>query len=347
MIDLQILEERIRLIDPSGQEAEQRVEHRRDPLTGTVATVNAALSEKARIFLGVEDGALRQDLEERSRATCPFCAAAEKGTRFEPSFAAEGQIRLGRSIAVPNLFAKAALDAVVIVDHATHALSPSRLDPAAMATALRLAVDLVRRARARDGACRHHVVGMNFLPPGGSGVPHPHFQVHVRAVPYAGVERTAALGAAFRERTGRSYWEALLEEERRRGERFLGRTGPVEWLAAFAPSRQKEVWGLLPAAGSIAELDQAGAEGFAAGICKVVSGYEEGGSSPFTLAFLSAPEPGRARDLALQVRIASRPSLRSLYNNYETWFAPLFLGDDAHTETPEALASRLRGRFQP
>ena len=63
------------------------------------------------------------------------------------------------------------------------------------------------------------------------------------------------------------------------------------------------------------------------------------------MILLSRPEPGRAADLGLQVRICSRPAMRSLYNNYETWFAPLFLGDDAHTEAPEQYAARLRPRF--
>ncbi len=345
MIDFEVVPERVRLLDPSGNEAEQRIEHRRDPLTGTVASVNAALGEKAKIFLGVQDEALIRDLEERSRAGCPFCGAAEKGTRFLPSFLPEGQLRVGRSLAMPNLFSKAGLDAVVIIDREGHTLSPSRIDPAALASAVRAAVELVRRARRSDPALVHHVAGMNFLPPGGSGVPHPHFQVHVRAVPYAGVERLAAAGAAFRARHGTGYWRALLAEERRRGERWLGRTGPVEWVAAFAPARQKEVWGLLPEVGSLAELDDAGAEGFAAGISRVVSFYEESGTSPFTMAFLSAAAPGRAEDLALQVRICSRPAMRASYSNYETWFAPLFLGDDAHTEAPEGYAARLRPRF--
>ena len=87
---------------------------------------------------------LIRDLEERSRAGCPFCSAAEKGTRFPAAFAPEGQIRVGRSVAVPNLFAKASLDAVVVVDLAGHVLSPSRIDPAALGTAFRAAVEVVR-----------------------------------------------------------------------------------------------------------------------------------------------------------------------------------------------------------
>jgi len=36
---------------------------------------------------------------------------------------------------------------------------------------------VTRRARAYDAFLVHHIAGMNFLGPGGSSVPHPHFQV--------------------------------------------------------------------------------------------------------------------------------------------------------------------------
>jgi hypothetical protein len=141
------------------------------------------------------------------------------------------------------------------------------------------------------------------------------------------------------------YWATLVESERAEGKRYLGRDGPVEWLAAFAPSHQREVWGLVPGTGSLSELDDAGVEGLAAGLARVLSFYEEIGAHPFTLAFLSSPEPGRGREYALQVRACSRPPLRPLYVNYETWFGPMFGGDEVHTEAPEAYAARLRERW--
>ncbi len=344
-MDLTPVVERMRLVDPSGRPAEQVIEHRADPLTGAVASVNAALGEKARAFLGTTDPEVLRDLEERSRAGCPFCGASEKGTRFPPEIAPEGQLRLGASLAMPNLFSKAALDAVVIVDPGQHVLSPSRLAAGSLGTAVRLAAELVRRARARDPSLVHHAAGMNFLQPGGSSVPHPHFQVHVRGVPYSGLGRLLERSAEWKRRTGRSYWEALLEEERRTGARALGRTGAVEWLAAWAPVGQKEVWGVLPGTASLAALGDADAESFGAGISKVVSFYEEMGNHPFTFAFLSSPEADRSDHFALQVRICARPALRPLYASYDSWFAPKLLGDDAHTEAPESYAARLRARW--
>lgn len=344
-MDLESFTERTTLLDPSGNRVDQVIEHRTDPLTGAIASINAALGEKVKGFLGTADVALLEDLEQKSRAGCPFCSAAERGTRFVPEVVPEGQLRIGTAVAMPNLFSKCAFDAVVVLDPALHVLFPSRLTEAAFADALRTAAEVVRRARRSDASLIHHVVGMNFLLPGGSSVPHPHLQVHVRAAPYSALARTMRLAAEYRARTGRNFFTDLLEHERKAKARWLGRTGSVEWIAAWAPVHQREVWGVLPGTGSLAEASDDDLAGFAAGICRVVSAYEESGIHPFTLAFQSSPEPARGDGWAVHVKICSRPAFKQMYANYDTWFTPLFMGDDVHLEEPEAYAARMRARF--
>ena len=340
-IELTSVWETATLQDPWGNLSEQRIEHRTDPLTGVVASFNTALGEKARQFLGTTDLELLSKLEESSRGACPFCSAAEKGTHYLPAFSADKQIRLGKALAMPNLFSKCAHDSVVIVDPQRHVLAATKIEVGVLADTLRLSASLVQRVRAQDGALVHHAVGMNFLQPGGSSVPHPHFQVHVRGVPYSNVARVLSRSKEHAQAAGESFWTALVAAERASGQRYVGATGPVEWLAAWAPSGQREVWGVLPGASSLLELDEAGAAGFAAGLSKVASHYERIGQHPFTLAFFSSPDAGR-RDFALHVRICARPALRSLFVNYDTWFSPKLLGDEVHTEAPESLAAALR-----
>jgi galactose-1-phosphate uridylyltransferase len=344
-MELSSVLERATLVDPSGHPAEQIIEHRTCPLTGTVASLNAAFGEKAKAFLGKPDGALLAKLEDSSRAGCPFCSAGERGTRFLPETSEEAQVRVGRSLAVPNLFAKCGFDAVVIVDPALHVLYPSRLPPDALADALRASARMVRLARAVDPSRVHHLAGMNFLHPGGSSVPHPHLQVHARSVPYSGVARAMAAAVQWRERTGRCFFDALLDHERKVGVRHIGTTGEVEWVSAFAPSHQREVWGVLPGTASLADARDQDLASFAEGISRVVCAYEEWGVHPFTFAFMSSPHAGRERDWALHVKICSRPAFQPIYANFDTWFSPMFAGDEVHTEAPEAYAARLKERF--
>jgi len=40
------------------------------------------------------------------------------------------------------------------------------------------------------------------------------------------------------------------------------------------------------------------------------------------------------------------PAHQKEISNYDTWFAPKFVGDEVHTEAPEAYAARLRARFR-
>ena len=346
MIEFASIVEKAHLVDPSGSAVEQTIEHRTDPLTGTVASINAALGEKAKsFFLAATDVELLREYQEKTRESCPFRSVEEKGTRYPATVVAEGQLRIGRSTAVPNLFSKTAFDSVAIIDPGRHVLFPSGIAREAIADAIRVGRELVGRARKRDPRLVHHVIGMNFLGPGGSSLPHPHFQVHVRGVPYSGVSRLLALSVAFRERTGRSYWEALVEKEREGGVRYIGSAGRVEWLAAYAPSSQREIWGVLPGAGSILEVTDQDADGFALGISKVISTYEALGSHPFTFAFFSSPSPGDGGHFALLLKICSRPPFRSMYSNYDTWFTPKLIGDDVHTQAPEQYADLVRRKW--
>jgi UDPglucose--hexose-1-phosphate uridylyltransferase len=344
-VELASITERTWLIDPSGNRAEQIIEHRIDPLTGAVASINSALGEKAKSFLGSADLELLNDLQEKSKSNCPFCNAAEKGTRYVPELVAEGQLRVGTALAMPNLFSKCGFDSVVIVEPRSHVLFPSMLSKEALADAIRASAELVRRARSHDPSLIHHVAGMNFLHPGGSSVPHPHLQVHVRGVPYSGIARVMRQSSEFFERAGRNYWMALVEREKKLGARHIGRIGEVEWLAAFAPAHQREIWGVLPGKGSLLEIDDADAAAFGAGISRVVSFYEESGTHPFTFSFFSSPEAGTGGSWALQVRICSRPAFKALFSNYDTWFVPKFVGDEVHTESPEQYAGKLKARW--
>jgi galactose-1-phosphate uridylyltransferase len=341
-MELISITERTTLIDPGGNRAEQTIEQRIDPLTGNVASVNLALGEKARAFLGTADVELLRDFETRSKAGCPFCSAKEKGTRFLPDLIEEGQLRIGRALAFPNLFSKCRYDSVVIVDPERHVLFPSQLAREALGDAIRVCAELARRTRAREPSLVHHLAGMNFLQPGGSSVPHPHFQMHVRSVPFSGVARVVERSEEYWRAHGRSFWDEMLDEEGKIGARYVGSTGSVDWIAAFAPAHQKEFWGVLRSTGSLAEIDDRAASSFADGLSRVLSFYESSGVHPFTFAFFSSPRAGSGPFFSLHVRICARPPFRNLYANFDSWFGPKLVGDEAHTEPPERYAEQLR-----
>ncbi len=340
MIEFKSVTEKTKMIDPSGNVFEQTIEHRTDPLIGNVASINGFLGEKAKAFLGTADLDMMKELEEKTKATCPFCSVFEKGTKFADDFSKSGQMVKGDTVAVPNLFSKCSFDSVIIINYKNHTLFPKNIDILDFFNAIALASDIIKKVRQDNGSLIYHVLGMNFLNPGGSSVPHPHFQLHIRSLPYSGVERLMTLSKDFYEKKGKNYWSVLCEQEQR-SERFINRTGDVTWLSAYAPAHQKEVWGILNGKSSLCEITEKDAKDFAQGISKITSYYEDRGTHPFTLAFFSSPLPGQ-NYFNLQVRICSRPAFKSLYSNYDTWFAPLFVGDEVHTEAPEYYANKIR-----
>lgn len=339
------VKEDFRMIGPDGNEFVQQIEHRKDPLTGVVATVNGFLGEKAKAFLGQADTELLKKLEEDSKQNCPFCVALEKGTRFSSDFINDGLIHIGNSVAVPNLFSKAGIDSVVIVNHKQHNLVPSKISKDDFTNAIKVGVQLINKGVVYNEKLKHHAIGMNFLNPGGSSVPHPHFQVHLRSVPYSGVTNVLKLSESYQQKNNRNYWQELIDFEKRESSRFIGEIGNTCWITPFAPAHQKEVWGLLLGKGSLTNLTDTEAEFFGEGIQKVVSFYEEEGHFAYTFAFFSAPFSGTDEYFALQVRLCARPAFKSLYSNYDTWFTPKFIGDEVHTTAPEVYCQRLKTSF--
>lgn len=345
MIEFKRVLETTYMIDPMGNKISQNIEQRIDPLTANVASINTVLGEKAKAFLGSADIDMMVDLQEKTKPNCPFCTASEKGTRYTKDFAEEGQINRGSSIAMPNLFSKCSFDSVIIVNYKNHTLFPSKIDIEDFANTIFLAKTIINRARAYDNTLTHHILGMNFLNPGGSSVPHPHFQLHIRKVPYSGGLKLIELSKAFYDKYGKNYWEALCDQEKQMQERYLGQKNGVEFLASFAPSHQREIWGILNGKSSLADITENEALGFAEGISKVITYYESINNHPYTLAFFSAPDAKIEKFFSLQVRICSRPAFRSLYSNYDTWFAPKFVGDEVHTDAPENYAKEIKKVF--
>lgn len=345
MIEFKKIIEKTVMIDPSGKLLEQIIEQRIDPLTGNTASINTFLGEKAKAFLGNADIEMMKELELKTKENCPFCNVFEKGTKYVDTFCKEGYFVLGNSVAMPNLFSKCTFDSVIIINYKNHTLFPKKIDVEDFTNSIILAKKIIEKVKQYDHELSHHILGMNFLNPGGSSVPHPHFQLHIRKVPYSGVNKLISLSKIFLNSHRKNYWECLYDEEKRLRERFIAEDGDVFWVSAFAPSHQRELWGILKGKASLLDIDEQDAKNFAKGISKIVSFYEEINNHPYTLAFFSAPDNDFRDSFWLQVRICSRPAFKNLYSNYDTWFAPLFVGDEVHTTAPEEYAMHLRERW--
>jgi UDPglucose--hexose-1-phosphate uridylyltransferase len=186
-----------------------------------------------------------------------------------------------------------------------------------------------------DPESRWSSVSANHMLPSGSSLFHPHLQGIVDSEPTT-IQRMLAEVPAQR-------YAAYLEAERTAGERHLGDTGRVEWLAAFAPIAPAELRAFVPAVSSPVQLDTDLIIELAHGLALALQGYAEMGFESFNLAVYGAPPATAGHPLNL--RLACRSNLRPLYRSDSTFLERLHW-EGAIDIAPEAVAEHMRDRFR-
>lgn len=332
-------------LDPAtGRPVKQVVEYRRDPLTGALSTVLPGRLGYVKRFFESDEGFLK-DYAERSRVECPFCPTRLMGKvpRFPSNLFAEGVIRVGETVTFPSLFAHAEYNAVTVLS-SSHLLRPSEFKAQTLFEALKASSTYVRRVRLVDQEVKYAAVVVNYLPPAGSTVVHPHMQTLATSVGFQRVGRMLRFGERYWRRNGRNYWDDLIDEEMT-SERYIGRVDGLHVLAPFAPSSLFEVDMALPGRSSFLELEEGDLASIARGVEKVLRYYSENGVWSFNLALYSGPLDRRRRDYTLNLKVSARYGFREGYVS-DVWGLRHLLDHGEVFEAPEELAEKLRPRFQ-
>jgi galactose-1-phosphate uridylyltransferase len=178
-------------------------------------------------------------------------------------------------------------------------------------------------------------INANHMLPSGSSLFHPHLQGIVDSEPTT-IQRMLA-------RVPPAQFEAYLEAERRSGERFLGGTARIEWLASFAPIAPAELRAFVAGVASPAELDQDLVLELAHGLTVALNAYAEMGYQSFNLALYGAP-PG-SEGYPLNLRLGCRSNLKPFYRSDSTFLERLHW-EGAIDVSPEEVAERLGDRFR-
>ncbi len=310
---------------------------RRDPLTGA----------GARILTGVKlQPPTRPELGELTAkpAFCPFDAEhLETATfPFPPEVAAEGRIRFGRAVVVPNVMAYATHSAVGIYDPERHFLDLEDLTPAVVGDALTAMVAHARAVRRVDPAAVWSSVNANYLPPSGASLVHPHLQSSHDSCGLTGQRLLAERSGAWSDEGG-SYWDALVEQETD-GPRWVGATGRVAWLAPFAPSGFHEVWAVVPGAADITELTEEDTGALGRGLSQVLAAYGTWNLASFNFALIGGGPQAREHGYHVVLKVVSRSNPQPFYRSDSTYFERLY-GEALIDLSPEEVASGVRSLF--
>ncbi|MDY7032683.1 MAG: hypothetical protein SVY10_12355 [Thermodesulfobacteriota bacterium] len=328
------------------QEDGQHVEIRFDPLTGVRRLFNSAFTDKSTYMNQPPDENLAKMIAEKTREGCFFCPEnIEKGTpKFTPDFLPEGRFRRGDSWIFPNLFQIYEVSGVAIIGK-DHFLQLDEFSPEVLTSFYNMIIDFYRTIQSRKPELKYAAFGMNYLPPAGSSVVHPHNPVFMSRDPFPYVDTIMKESENYLQKHSVNFWQDLINTEKELGERYVGKKKNVEWMSSFSPISGNEFTGVVPGKSNFLEFDDNDIEGIAQGITKILSFYKNDlQKNSFNYVVYSGPLGEKNNSFWSNIRITTRPSFTSNYVS-DIPLALLYFMDNFFDNMPEYLASQLRDHF--
>ncbi len=322
------------------------VEYRSDPLTGYRSHVSADRAKRVKQAQGVAVDVA--DIAARSAKSCCFCPDNIDSdiTKFVPGFlpdGSDGRVTVGECVLFPNLHPFTEFHAVATLTE-RHYLELDEFTP-------KMIEDNLAAARKYIAAVNRHCADAvypmwlwNHLPPSGASILHPHAQVSVERAPVPELAVVLRKSKKYLRENGVSFWQELIDIEKKSGERFIGENASVAVLASFAPRGNREVQIISKRVSSLADFDKRHTRDFADVVVRVLRGYKAMGMNSFNLVTYSAAIGDRLEHFRFSARIMSRPVFQPLYTN-DTGSIERFYGISIIEAMPEQVAAEMRKQF--
>ncbi|MGC2190820.1 MAG: hypothetical protein WA751_00605 [Candidatus Dormiibacterota bacterium] len=315
-------------------------ELRRDPLTGR--------SGRVAHFVGFK--LVAPDLSqvvESSRAGCPFCPERlfQVTPLLPPTIAKEGRIQRGEATLFPNI-SPYDRHSVVVTLTKEHFLPADQMTEGQLADGLLASIQYFRSLpRVRRGT--YSVITWNYMPPAGATQVHAHLQAFSTNRPGSLLEEEVRRSRQFWRRHQHPYWQELAQAEELSGERFVARSRHTVWLTAFVSrSVVSDLFILFPERTYLEELSQDAVLDFAAGLKLALAAFHQEGVRAFNLALYAAPTQERTPHFWLHARLSPRIYFNPVIEGSDATAWQHLLDEPFMVRSPEALAERLREKFQ-
>jgi len=330
------------LVPPAYEDDVHLIERRYDPLTGAQCRINARRAARVSGSMAVTD------LTEFTSKppTCPFCPEnlEESTPRFPESFCAQGRIKVGECSLFPNLFPLAGYHAAATLC-AAHFLDLDGFGPDMVADSLEAAKEYLGCVKRSSGHDVYPIYLWNHLPPSAASVVHPHVQVLADGRPTPYQQRLIDASSEYCARTGRSFWTDIVEEEKRRGERYIWGGEWVTAIASFAPQGNREIQVIFKGAVNLADLTRPQMAEFGRCVVTLLRGYSRMGVNSFNLCLFSGPLGQRPDHYSLHAKLISRPVFQPYYRN-DTGILERFHYEADIETMPEVVAENMVSLFQ-
>ena len=197
---------------PCTEEIEVRV----DPLTGATCRIVQGRGLDSPLMKDYP-GESEVFMEEYSSAPgfCPFCG--ERAAERTPGFIGLGVERFvhGTSVLFPNLRPYGEISVVNVVSTGKHFIPVDRFDPLDLRNSMLNIRDLALALGEARPDLNYLQFGMNYLPPAGSSMAHPHMQGLATSQPLDRMEKGLKGAKRHMNEAGTCYWSGVLEEHDR------------------------------------------------------------------------------------------------------------------------------------
>lgn len=284
-------------------------------------------------------------LKPEIKGFCPFCL--DQRDAYTPKFAdsviPEGRLSRGEASLIPNLFPYDIHSGIVVMTD-DHLIPLEGFSEGRLVDALTLGTDFLKKVAGIDPTLSYHVGTWNYMPPSGGGLVHPHQQYFATNNPGNQFIDELRESEAFRARHQANYWSELVREERSRQERYIGSTGPVEWLASFVSMGiLGEIMAIIPSCFSITDLTHDHVSGLARGLAKIFRYYKDAGIPSFNAAWFFGPQ-GQDH-FSSHFRIIPRTFLNVRDFAPDLNFFQALLAEPVSVTMPEQLCDEVRPYF--
>ena len=316
-----------------------RVEYRFDLLTHAQCRINPERAKRVK----QAGGALElNEIANRTEERCPFCPERieEKTPRFPGEKWKEERIKLGETLIFPNLNPFGENHAVGIISQA-HFLDLDEFGMEMLRDNLIASKNYILSVYQDDKEMLWPIYVWNYMPPSAGSIIHPHVQILVEGEPLPMQARLLEKSEEYFNLNGKSYWEGLVEQERKLDERFIYDSNSLSVIASFAPRGFNEIQFIFKEVSSLAELGEPQIADFADCLVKALKGYKKLGIGSFNLVTYSGPIGEKLNYYSLNLKLISRPYPGGVYTNDTGPFERLY--DAWVIDTlPEVLAEQLR-----
>ena len=319
---------------------ENEVEIRKDPLTSRICRINV---ERAKRFKQIKITKTKiENVVKKTKSKCFFCQ--KNIEKLTPKFfGIKERILKGNSVVFPNLFPFGQYHAVVVLNKKRHYFTLNKFDSKMLLDSFEASIEFFKIANEKDPEFKFPSINFNFLPSAGASIFHPHFQITLDKKPTFFTKVLLEKSLEYHEKFNSNFWLDLIDEEKKREERFLGEIGSFSWIADFAPFKNYQISGIInERISSFDNMKRKHIKDLSLSLEVIFKKLHKNGVEAINFSIFSGPLKEDLSDYFLiNMKIVSRPSISKFYVS-DIGFMELLHSEPVIETLPEEIAKSLR-----